>query len=514
MFAKLSSLRFLALLPLLSAAASGAPETPLSVSFAAELRRLRETDHLFQSQPHRLTQQSGFSRKGDNPDRLDYLYREGEWLVYADASGPGVVSRIWSTHGGEWQPIRIEVDGRVLYEGSAEKFFGMDRAPFVAPLCEIRSAAIRQLTAEKETGRRHVWGVSYVPIPFQTRFRYLQKQQLYTNINFKHLPENTVVQPYPLELSESDQRELQLTREAWSQFQSTRTTTGSLAVTDREITVQPGEDPSSRLALTGPGLIREIRLLSSATPAELASLWLEVRWDGATAPAIAVPLDTGLGSLAQRTLALGRTPDGWQYLRFPMPFHRSAEIRLVNRNAAPLSVRVHVAHETRRELPVDTLYLHARANDGEFIAARDRYLHPDVPTAEFYYHNGFTALDFTGRGHIVAYLDRFQCQPELDEHVFLDDERRFPENSWNGTGHEDLFDMAWGHKPHSAALTSGGSQSFAEVNVKLFWNDPLTFRTAVKFNWEWSFKRDVPPPRDARFRSVVYFYAAAEAAAK
>lgn len=497
----------------MSIAASGASEAPSPISFATEVRRLRETDHLFQLQAHRLIQQSGFSRKGDNPDRLDYLYREGDWLVYADTRGPGVVSRIWSTHGGEWQPIRIEVDGRVLYEGSAENFFGMDRAPFVAPLCEIRTAAIRQLTAEKETGRRHVWGVSYVPIPFQSRFRYLQKQQLYTNINFKLLPEDAVVEPFPLALTESDQRELQLTREAWTRFTPEYAATTAPTPVEREFTIAPreaSEDALSHLALSGPGIIREIRLLSSAAPADLAALWLEVRWDGATSPAVSVPLDTGLGSLTQRTLALGRSTDGWQYVRLPMPFERSAEIRLVNRGTKTESIRMQVTRESVPSLPANALRLHARASDGEFIAARDRYLHPEVPPAEFYYHNGFTALDFTGRGQIVAYLDRFQCQPELDEHVFLDGERSFPENSWNGTGHEDLFDMAWGHKAHSAALTSGGSQNFEEVNVKLFWNDPLTFRTAVKFNWEWSFKRDVPPPRDARFRSVVYFYAVAK----
>ena len=36
----------------------------------------------------------------------------------------------------------------------------------------------------------------------------------------------------------------------------------------------------------------------------------------------------------------------------------------------------------------------------------------------------------------------------------------------------------------------GGSQDFEEVNVKLFWNDPMTFRKAIRFNWEWA---SLPP---------------------
>jgi hypothetical protein len=156
-------------------------------------------------------------------------------------------------------------------------------------------------------------------------------------------------------------------------------------------------------------------------------------------------------------------------------------------------------------LPADVLYLHGYKNEGR-IAAGAEFEKPDLPLADFYYHNGYTAFEHQGTGHIVAYMDLFDCQPELDEHVFIDDERTFPDNRWNGTGHEDLFDMAWGHKPVSAPMTSGGSQSFEEVNVKLFWNDPMTFRTAIRFNWEWAFRFGVKPPRDARFASMVYWY--------
>ena len=55
-------------------------------------------------------------------------------------------------------------------------------------------------------------------------------------------------------------------------------------------------------------------------------------------------------------------------------------------------------------------------------------------------------------------------------------------------------------------MASGGSQDFKEVNVRLFWNTPMTFRTAIRFNWEWAYKFGVPPPLDARFASVVYWY--------
>lgn len=202
----------------------------------------------------------------------------------------------------------------------------------------------------------------------------------------------------------------------------------------------------------------------------------------------------------------GRDKHGAQSIRLPMPFRKSASVRLVSKASQPVDLVLSVSCENVAVLPEDALFLHGHFAAGAFLAGEDSYAHPPVSPAEFLYHNGYTALDVQGPGHVVAYLDRFDCQPELDEHVFVDDERTFPDNAWNGTGHEDLFDMAWGHKTMSTPMTSGGSQKFEEVNVKLFWNDPLTFRTALRFNWEWSYKVDIPPPRDARFRSVVYWY--------
>lgn len=253
----------------------------VTVTVSSELARMRSADHLFRPQVHRILQYSGFNRQGSNPDRLHCLYEEEGWRVVADHKGPDVVTRIWTTHDTTWRDIQVEVDGKVIFTGKANRFFEQDELPFIRPLSEIRNRVSGRVTAEREVPGRKEWAVSYVPIPFERRFRYLQRDKVYANIN---------------------------------------------------------------------------------------------------------------------------------------------------------------------------------------------------------------------------------CQPELDEHVFFDDERTFPDNSWNGTGHEDLFDMAWGHSPVSAPMTSGGSQHFEEVNVKLFWNNPMTFRQAIRFNWEWAFRFGVKPPRDARFASVVYWH--------
>ncbi len=500
-----------ALLPVASGRAGEfAPAT--TVSLTTELRRLRTADHLFQPQAHQLFRYSGFSRTGGNPDRGDYLYKEGEWFVYADVEGPGVVSRIWATHGDAWQDIRLELDGRVLYEGNAGGFFGWNHPPFVAPLCEERVTAAGPRTAEGEKGKEHRWGVSYVPLPFEKRFRYLQKKQVYTQIDVKRLPAGTNVIPFPETLTSNEAGEVALTCAAWQNLAPAAEATGAIRMRDEELKLPAAAESapaeSANIQFSGSGIIREIRLQTAGLDrAVLAAMTLHLRWDNASEDAIAVPLDVGLGSLQQRTVALGRDADGWQYIRFPMPFRQGASLRIVSQATQTVTLRVQIKQEQVSALPAATWYLQGTAHTGAFIAARDHFAHPDVPPAEFLYHNGYTALDAQGRGHVVAYLDRFDCQPELDEHVFVDGERTFPDNSWNGTGHEDFFDMAWGHKPTTSPMASGGSEKFEEVNVKLFWNDPLTFRTALRFNWEWSYKLGTPPPRDARFRSVVYWYA-------
>jgi hypothetical protein len=50
------------------------------------------------------------------------------------------------------------------------------------------------------------------------------------------------------------------------------------------------------------------------------------------------------------------------------------------------------------------------------------------------------------------------------------------------------------------------SQDCEEVNVKLFWNTPIAFTTAIRFNWEWAYKFGILSPVDAHFASVVYWY--------
>lgn len=479
-----------------------------TITVSTELARMRSTDHLFRPQSHRILQYSGFHRKGGNPDRMDCLYEEDGWRVVADHKGPGVVTRIWTTHGSKWGDIRVEVDDEILFSGRADKFFQQDDLPFKRPLSEIRSWTSKRVTAEKETRGKNEWAVSYVPIPFEKRFRYKQRDKVYANVNVKSFPQGQTIASFVHADRKKLKQDAEKTAEVWRSMELYGERLKSFKRYHKTVTVpagQPGVVTTADVAeLRGPAILRAIRV-KTPDASHNGEVDLQILWDDEREPSIVSPLDYGFGSRKQRTLALGQSEQGWRFCRFPMPFREKATLRLASRSTKAVDCELELFVEENADLPGDVLYLHSHKNEGRF-AKGGPFERPDLPLADFFYHNGYTALDRQGAGHVVAYMDLYDCQPELDEHVFIDDERTFPDNSWNGTGHEDLFDMAWGHKPISAPMTSGGSQTFEEVNVKLFWNNPMTFRKAIRFNWEWAFRFGVTAPRDVHFASVVYWY--------
>ena len=475
---------------------------------SSELERMRSVDHLYRPQDHRILQYSGFSRKGDNPDKGDCLYTENGWRVVADQRGPGVVTRIWTTHRPKWGDIQVEVDGKIIFTGRANSFFAQNKLPFTEPLSEIRRKQPDGITVDDRAEGDGTWAVSYVPIPFEKRFRYLQRDKFYANIDVKAFPPTHHVESFLEADWDQLKPEFEETTAVWESMDLYGDRLKKYKRINKTINVPAAPLGSDAVAdvveSTGPGIIRGIRIKTNQD-SYLGDVDLHIRWDAETEPGIVSPLDYGFGSRRHRTLAIGQSEDGWRFCYLPMPFRKQANVQLASRATSPVICEVELFVEDNAALPDDVLYLHSYKNTGQF-AKGGRYEKPNLPLKYFFYHNGYCAFSRRGSGHIVAYMDLFDCQPELDEHVFIDDERTFPGNSWNGTGHEDLFDMAWGHGLLSAPTTSGGSQQFEEANVKLFWNNPMTFRRAIRFNWEWAFRFGIPAPRDVRFASVVYWY--------
>jgi len=511
-----------ALLTILCAGRVSFAEEAAPVTFAGEMRRMRSADHLYRPQRHKSYQYSGFSREGGNPDRYDSLYIEDDWRVIADHKGSGVVTRIFTVHpkhippkGRMWRDIRIEVDGEVLFSGLANEFFLREALPFAEPFVVVRyrdfSTDYRDREAEKKTtpSSDRPWVTSYVPIPFNKRFRYMQRDPLYCYVNVKAMDPGTNVESFGDINWDAAAGEIQKTAQVWKTIDLVGPSRSQYERIAKTVKLPPASSSNSTsqrlMQFDGPAVIRGIRVKADEV-SDYQDVNLRITWDDQEEAAVRSPLDQGFGSREQRTLAFGQSSDGWRYCYLPMPFRKHAQLELLSRADEDRTFDVEVFVEWDAKLPEDVLYLHSYPNTGLFKSGIDNFEKPDLPLRDFFYHNGYRAFDHQGAGHGVAYMHLFHCQPELDDHIFFDDERTFPDNRWNGTGHEEMFNSSWGHISMTSPMTSGGSQDFKEVNVRLYWNSPLTFRTAMRMNWEWSFKFGIQPPRDARFASVVYWY--------
>lgn len=87
----------------------------------------------------------------------------------------------------------------------------------------------------------------------------------------------------------------------------------------------------------GRGSIGAIRLnMDNSADAIPRDLWIRIRWDGPSQPAVECPVGAffgnELGHHAVKYLTMGTTEPGQGYNYFPMPFWHSAQIELINRS--------------------------------------------------------------------------------------------------------------------------------------------------------------------------------------
>jgi hypothetical protein len=211
--------------------------------------------------------------------------------------------------------------------------------------------------------------------------------------------------------------------------------------------------PGERVVLgdvEGPGTVRHLWMTFPPMPPEaMRALLLEITWDDAPGPSVAVPcLDFfGLphGRPAPLTSALvaaqeGRGLNCW----IPMPFHRRARFEVVNASDRRLPLYYQIAF-TRGPVDAEAGLLHAtfrRENPttlgrdfviAEGIAGPGRFLGCNVGLRVLHEpgFTGFTGFTWYGEGEVKMYLDDDDAHP-----------------TWCGTGLEDYVGTAWGMGVH------------------------------------------------------------------
>ncbi len=192
----------------------------------------------------------------------------------------------------------------------------------------------------------------------------------------------------------------------------------------------------------GAGIIDRMWITTEdRSPEMLRGLRLDIFWDGATRPAVSVPLGdffgAGAGALVPMETALLASPEGRSYVSYvPMPFRTSARVVVTNESGKQLNLIFwDVNYRQMRTVPREALYFHAywsrqRSTDPSHafqvlprVEGRGRFLGSIVTT----FTDPAYGNTWWGDGEAKVYLDGDAVLPTLV-----------------GTGTEDYIGTGWG----------------------------------------------------------------------
>ncbi|MEJ2203870.1 MAG: DUF2961 domain-containing protein [Gemmatimonadota bacterium] len=416
----------MALLLGLAAPPASAQAPPPPAGMVGELRELHQVGRLPRYRTgSEVAQVSSYDTTGGNNDGFQgtysYVRREGESLVLADLTGPGVVHRIWTPtptdrmlafyFDGEETP-RLRLPFLELFSGSTP--------PFVSPV------------VGNEVGGYY----SYLPIPYARSLKIVYEGDdiRFHQIQYRSYPPGTSVESFRIPLPPEATEELAQVVDAWSRPGERPWVGGGTRVEERAFTLRSGQQLDIfRLDRGGRILGVEVERTPDASPPG-AALLLEARWDGQSAPAILAPVDVffgyAFGDAAAQGFLLGSRA-GRDYAYLPMPFDRSAVLSLRSLHSLEGTVRgttrVFYTFEARDS-----------ASEGRLYATWRRERSPSQGEP-------YLIVEASGRGHHVGTLLQAQgLEPgmttffEGDDVTTVDGEMRL-----HGTGSEDYFNGGW-----------------------------------------------------------------------
>ena len=462
-----------------------------------ELTRLDLLPRLKQSVKVGLV--SSYDRSGGNDDgfsgKYSFIRKEAGGLVLADLEGPGVVTRIHTPtptddiiefyFDGETAP-RIGLKITDLYDGA--------HAPFIAPLV--------------------VSGVgghtSYVPLTYRKSCKILVKADTFQfyDINYARYPPDLELPTYEDPPSAEFVRHIESAAKLLARTGSDITDAllppgAALSRASVKATLAPGGSVTL-FKTSAPGRILGLKLGPSAAFAGAdRDILVRMYWDGAPEPAVDCPVGDffgySFGDPAVRSLLLGTTDDGKNYIYFPMPFERSARIELVSERAGGPFVEV--------EAEVVTAPLGKAPDEGRFYARWRR----ENPCVE---GRPYTYLRTTGRGHVVGVILQAQGLEtgstgffEGDDRAVIDGELAVP-----GTGSEDSFNGGWydvpGRWEKRTSLPLSGCLDYKKPQARtggyrFFVTDSYAYAKSIDYSIEHGPEGSAVP---TDYASVVFFY--------
>jgi hypothetical protein len=222
--------------------------------------------------------------------------------------------------------------------------------------------------------------------------------------------------------------------------------------------------------------------IEDRSPDALRGLKLEMFWDGATTPAVSVPLGDfflhGASEMTPMETALFANPEGRSFVSYvPMPFRKGARIIITNESQKQVNLIFYdINYRTLRSQPKDALYFHAWwSRDRATTLGRDFRILPRIK----------------GRGRFLGASVTVLTNPvyektwwgEGEVKIALDGDRS-DSPTLVGTGTEDYIGTAWGqgayiHRFQGAPIATwdgDGRWTFYRFHIP----DPVFFKTDIE----------------------------------
>lgn len=458
-----------------------------TITVASEAERLADPLSIARLDGRDTLMHSSYDRTGGNDDWGAFLRDSAEpgWKVLADLKGPGVLTRFWFTGAKDGAPhrFRFYFDGEAVarFGGDVKEWCGGGMVPFTAPLAEYAN---------------YCW-YSFVPMPYAKSLRVECEEgpsgaKVYYQLSETPLPPGTKVESFQWPLPERDAEALNHLRAVWTEgFHMDGAETKA---------VLTAASPS--LALAGSGVVRRIgfepdwaHVPEADRDALLREVRVGIRWDGATAESIWVPLGDLCGMPWRRVRAesLYFGMEGNElFCAFPMPYTAKIELHLDFGRFEDVSMRVRVV--------TDPLPREGAKSLGRFHAAWKRTGLKEVgwPHPILHVHG---EGKYVGCLLAVCSLDGSYWTLEGDESIRKDAE---PDSGWHGTGLEDYFNGGWYYQNPMAAPTHGliVKEPFRTVQYRVHAMDPSVF--VRSFDME--FERGPVNASHAFFESTAWYY--------
>jgi len=339
---------------------------------------------------------SSYDRSGGNDDFNYYEWPIGPQtedvapVTVTTLEGPGIITRFWMPHAtaDEAFDVRMTIDGALLIDTDSDTLLGGDYGYFGGPLVSTLTGGQvcyePIVFAESLVIESNNWGTQE---PWAKDHHYYQ-------YSYHKLAAGTEVAGYSGVLTGQQQS----ARDGAVQMINTvgenpaGASPGAVVIGRSAENIAPGEALTLG-ALSGTGMIRRLNVaMAGATDAELESLRLRVRYDGAEENAIDVPVAHFFGAGGERadyeSLPLGAAGDEGFYCYWPMPYRDGAVVELYNASASPVEVDATALEYEAMPLGPDM---------GTFRAVHNE----ETTTAGQEYHE---FLDVQGAGHYVGNL--------------------------------------------------------------------------------------------------------------